>query len=120
VYRDGLKDYLTKWHLRTGNPNDELVAFDVYWLRDQCPRPGETKPYNHERLAIMSYRKANYRPPPGVAPLPPAVKIVSAEGKTPESMEGRDQKGDTRGDARPDGRDDVPPMEKRGSGDVGK
>lgn len=119
VYRDGLRDYLTRWHLRTGDPADELVAFDVYWLRDQCPRPGDDKPYSHEKLPILSYRKPGYRPPPGVRPLPPAMKVVSAEGKTPESIsEGRDlkHKGDPRGEAHDDG----PPMEKRGSGDVGK
>lgn len=121
IYRDGLKDYLTKWHLQTGNPSDELVAFDVYWLRDQCPRPGESKPYAHERLALLTYRKPNYRPAPGLPPLPPAPKVVSAEGKTPESItEHRDQKGDARGDARGDGRDGPPPQEQRGSGDVGK
>src|SRR4029079_14871708 len=53
VYRDGLKEYLLRWHEETGRPEDKLVAFDVYWLRDQCPRPGETKPYNLEKLAIL-------------------------------------------------------------------
>jgi hypothetical protein len=125
VYRDGLRDYLTKWHLATGNPEDELVAFDVYWLRDQCPRPGETQPFSHEKLAILTYRKPGYRPRPGLPALPPSPKIVSAEGKTPESIsEGRDQKGDTKGDARGDSRgnerEETPPTEKRGSGDVGK
>lgn len=118
VYRDGLKDYLMRWHKETGNPNDELVAFDVYWLRDQCPRPGEGKPYNHERLAILSWRKPGYRPPPGQPPIPPPPRIVSAEGKTPESLtEHKDPRGRK---PDPDDDDDTPPMEKRGSGDVGK
>jgi hypothetical protein len=117
VYRDGLKDYLMRWHLQTGNPNDELVAFDVYWLRDQCPRPGDDKPYAHEKLAILTWRKANYRPPPGQPSLPPQPKVVSAEGKTPESItEHRDPKGNARSDSHAD---DAHPMEKRGSGDVG-
>lgn len=37
VFREGLKQYLQRWHLNTKNPNDELVAFDVYWVRAQCP-----------------------------------------------------------------------------------
>lgn len=108
VYRDGLRDYLMKWHLQTGNPKDELVAFDVYWLRDQCPRPGEDKPWGHERLALLTWRKPGYRPPPGQPPLPPPPKVVSAEGKTPESIsENREGKSD----ARPEHRDE-PPSEK--------
>jgi predicted DCC family thiol-disulfide oxidoreductase YuxK len=38
VFRQGLKEYLNRWHIETGRPEDELVAFDVYWVRDQCPR----------------------------------------------------------------------------------
>ncbi|MBK8254566.1 MAG: hypothetical protein IPK82_18100 [Polyangiaceae bacterium] len=109
VYRDGLKDYLLRWHKETGNPNDELVAFDVYWLRDQCPPPGQAKPTNHQRQAILTYRKPGYRPAAGLPPLPPAPKVVSAEGRTPESFTDRD--GDAHGG---------PTSEKRQSGDAGK
>src|SRR5262249_1162645 len=42
TYRQGLKEYLLRWHLETGHPEDELVAFDVYWVRDQCPPPGQS------------------------------------------------------------------------------
>ncbi|MEZ4315795.1 MAG: hypothetical protein R3F14_47870, partial [Polyangiaceae bacterium] len=109
TYRDGLKDYLLRWHELTGNPDDEIVAFDVFWVRDQCPRPGETRPYNAQRQAIMSYRKPAYRPRPGLPRLPPALKTVSADGKLPEAIT-----------ERPDDKSDgAPPEEKRGSGDVG-
>ena len=56
---------------RESRPEDELVAFDVYWLRDQCPLPGQTAPYKHEKVAILTYRKPGYKPPPGKPPLPP-------------------------------------------------
>jgi len=78
VFRHGLKEYLLRWHKETGRPEDELVAFDVYWLRDQCPPPGQSKPYNHERIAILTYRKPGYRPAPGKPPLPPEPKVASA------------------------------------------
>lgn len=78
VFRQGLKEYLQRWHEETGRPEDELVAFDVYWLRDQCPLPGQTKPYKHEKIAILTYRKPGYRPPPGQPPLPPEPKVESA------------------------------------------
>lgn len=78
VFRQGLKEYLQRWHEETGHPEDELVAFDVYWLRDQCPLPGQTAPYKHEKIAILTYRKPGYRPPPGKPPLPPEPKVESA------------------------------------------
>ena len=77
-FRQGLKEYLLRWHEDTGHPEDELVAFDVFWLRDQCPLPGQTQPYKHEKIAILTYRKPGYRPPPGKPPLPPEPKVESA------------------------------------------
>lgn len=115
IYRDGLKEYLLRWHEETGRPEDEIVAFDVYWLRDQCPRPNESTPYNHERLAILTYRKPGYRPRPGLPPLPPSPKIVSAE--TPQAEALREVPTDKGGG---DTRDAPAPPEKRGSGDAGK
>jgi hypothetical protein len=78
VFRTPLKDYLLHWHERTGHPEDELVAFDVYWVRCQCPPPGERKPFNNETLAIVTYRKPGFKPPPDQAPIPPEPKVVSA------------------------------------------
>ena len=78
LFRQGLKEYLLRWHEETGHAEDELVAFDVYWLRDQCPLPGQTKPYKHEKIAILTYRKPGYRSPPGKPPLPPEPKVESA------------------------------------------
>ncbi|MBK9261391.1 MAG: HTTM domain-containing protein [Polyangiaceae bacterium] len=76
--RQGLKEYLLRWHKETGRAEDELVAFDVYWLRDQCPLPGQTRPYKHEKIAILTYRKPGYRPPPGQPALPREPKVESA------------------------------------------
>jgi hypothetical protein len=78
VFRQGLKEYLLRWHVETGRPEDELVAFDVYWVRDQCPPPGQDRPYKNEKIAILTYRKPGYRPPPGQPPLPPEPKVESA------------------------------------------
>lgn len=116
VYREGLKDYLIRWHEEMGRPQDRLVAFDVYWLRDQCPKPGESKPYRHERLAILTYRDPKYKPPPGVPPLPPSPKVVSAE--TPQAEAHREVPTDKGPGG--DSRDVSSPQEKRGSGDAGK
>ncbi|MCK6593436.1 MAG: hypothetical protein L6Q76_38245, partial [Polyangiaceae bacterium] len=78
VFRQGLKEYLLKWHLETGRPEDEIVGFNVFWVRDQCPRPGQKQPYKNETVALLTYRKPGYRPPPGKPPLPPEPKVESA------------------------------------------
>jgi predicted DCC family thiol-disulfide oxidoreductase YuxK len=41
--RQHFKDYLRRWHEFTGRPEDELVAFDVWWVHDKSPPPGKTK-----------------------------------------------------------------------------
>jgi hypothetical protein len=89
VYRQGLSEYLRAFHLRTGRPEDELVAFDVYWVRDQCPKPGMDRPYDNELLALVTWRKPGYRPPPGQPPLPPEPRVVSAETPQPDKNEPR-------------------------------
>ncbi|WP_437926925.1 hypothetical protein WMF37_49170 [Sorangium sp. So ce291] len=76
--RPGLQDYLLRYPERTGRPEDEIVAFDVYWVRDQCPKPGESAPYKNEAIPILSYRKPGDRPRPGLPPLPPLRKEESA------------------------------------------
>lgn len=78
VFRQGLREYLNRWHLETGRPEDELVAFDVYWVRDECPKPGQSVPTKNEKIAILTWRKPGYRPPPGQPPLPPEPKVESA------------------------------------------
>ena len=79
VFRQGLLEYLRGWHKETGRPEDELVAFDVYWIRAMCPPPGQKTAYNNEKIALLTYRKPGYRPPPGQAPLPPEPKVESAD-----------------------------------------
>jgi Vitamin K-dependent gamma-carboxylase len=88
-YRQGLSEYLRAWHLRTGRPADELVAFDVYWVRDQCPKPGMSQPYANETIPLVTWRKPGYRPPPGQPPLPPEPKVQSAETPAPDKAEPR-------------------------------
>jgi predicted DCC family thiol-disulfide oxidoreductase YuxK len=40
AYRQHLKEYLQRWHERTGHPEDRLVAFNVWWVNDKSPPPG--------------------------------------------------------------------------------
>lgn len=86
VYRHGLTEYLQHWHLRTGQQNDELVAYDVYWVRDKCPEIGKDKPYDNRLQAILSWRKPGYRSPRGQPPLPRQPRLESAD--TPQPPKG--------------------------------
>jgi hypothetical protein len=86
VYRHGLSEYLQEWHLRTGDKNDELVSYDVYWVRDKLPEPGMDRPYDNRLQAILTWRKPGYRPPPGQPPLPKQPRLESAD--TPQPPKG--------------------------------
>jgi hypothetical protein len=78
-YREGLRDYLSRYHQRTKNPKDEPIAIDVYWVRDECPPPGQTKPIKGDAVPLLSWRKPNYKPGPGQPKLPARLKPRSAE-----------------------------------------
>ncbi len=84
-YRDGLGDHLRAYHLRTGRPADELVAFDVYWVRCKAPKPGSREPTDNDAVPIYSYRKPDFVPVAGAPTIPPAPILRSAEkwDKTP-------------------------------------
>ena len=55
--RQHLKDYLQNWHLRTGRPQDRLVAFDVWWVSDKSPPPGETHGKPQKPVLLLSSGK---------------------------------------------------------------
>jgi hypothetical protein len=77
--REPLKRFLQRWHELTGKPEDEIVAFDVWWLRDHNPEPGKLEPTEHQKICILSWRKPGYRPPPGEPPVGRTCKVESAE-----------------------------------------
>lgn len=78
-YRDGLRDYILRLPERTGNPNDKVIAIDVYWVKVWCPAPGTTQPTENDAIPILSYRLPKYIPGPGQPALPPPLTIRSAE-----------------------------------------
>jgi predicted DCC family thiol-disulfide oxidoreductase YuxK len=41
--RQHFRDYLKKWHVYENRPEDELVAFDVWWVHDKSPPPGKLR-----------------------------------------------------------------------------
>jgi predicted DCC family thiol-disulfide oxidoreductase YuxK len=57
--RQHLKEYLQNWHQRTGRPQDRLVAFDVWWVNDKSPRPGETHGKPQKPVLLSSFGKVS-------------------------------------------------------------
>jgi predicted DCC family thiol-disulfide oxidoreductase YuxK len=57
--RQHLKEFLQNWHLRTGRPQDRLVAFDVWWVNDKSPGPGETQGKPQKPVLLSSYGKVS-------------------------------------------------------------
>ncbi|HEY4157964.1 MAG TPA: HTTM domain-containing protein, partial [Polyangiaceae bacterium] len=54
VYWPGVRDFIKNHHLITGRPEDELEAFDVWFVSEQIPPPGEPKT-PPTRRKLMSY-----------------------------------------------------------------
>lgn len=54
--RKHLRDWLMKYHQRTGNKNDRLVAWDVWWADDDSPWPEEGRlPYARPPKKLLSH-----------------------------------------------------------------
>ncbi len=66
-YRDAMKDYIFRYHERTGRPEDAIVSGEVYWVHDMNPRWNDTKSYALEKQKLFDFAKPGY----AVPPLPP-------------------------------------------------
>jgi hypothetical protein len=55
--RQHLRQYLLNHHKFTGKPADKLVAFDVWWVQDQSPMPGERHGKPLKPLKLTSHGK---------------------------------------------------------------
>jgi predicted DCC family thiol-disulfide oxidoreductase YuxK len=84
-HRQFLREYLKRWHEFTGNPADELVAFDVWWVEDKSPKPGEkhTKPLPPSKLVSLGVLRDSgakdllaqtKKPTPAPTPAPAAAQ----------------------------------------------
>jgi predicted DCC family thiol-disulfide oxidoreductase YuxK len=51
-YRAFYRDYLVRWHEFTDRPEDSLASFDVWWVQNKSPAPGEERgqPLPPERI----------------------------------------------------------------------
>jgi predicted DCC family thiol-disulfide oxidoreductase YuxK len=55
AYRPFMIDWLKAYHQRTGNPKDRLVAFDVWWVSDKSPPPGQLRGEPQPPAKIVSF-----------------------------------------------------------------
>jgi len=55
--RDAAKMYMHRLPERTGNPNDELVSGDFYWVKDMNPKWGSRSSWKLEKVKLFSFRE---------------------------------------------------------------
>lgn len=55
AYRDPFRDWILRYHDRTGNPKDRIKSFEVYQLIDTSPPPGQTQPFNLRKKMFMRW-----------------------------------------------------------------
>ncbi len=53
--RQFLRGYLMNQHLYSGRPQDQLVAFDVWWIQDKSPKPGQQHGVTLAPEKLVSY-----------------------------------------------------------------
>jgi len=53
--RQFLRSYLINQHLYSHRPQDQLVSFDVWWIGDKSPRPGEKHGVPQPPEKLVSY-----------------------------------------------------------------
>jgi hypothetical protein len=54
-YRDAMVDYMRRLPERTGNPNDQVVSGEVYWIKDMNPKWGTRESYNQQKELLFSF-----------------------------------------------------------------
>jgi vitamin K-dependent gamma-carboxylase-like protein len=53
-YHRDLRAYIEDWHQRTGRPRgDRITQYKVYWVSQDSPPPGQTKPTNYKRRLLF-------------------------------------------------------------------
>jgi predicted DCC family thiol-disulfide oxidoreductase YuxK len=54
-YLTAFREWILRYHERTGVPRDRIVRFNAYNLTDSSPPPGQTQPTKLRRERFMSY-----------------------------------------------------------------
>jgi hypothetical protein len=54
-YFGALTDWILRYPKRTGRDADEIVSFEVYYVEDDSPPPGEREPHNTRTTLIVKY-----------------------------------------------------------------
>ena len=54
-FRDSMTAYMHRLPERTGNPNDELVSGEVFWVHDMNPRWGTRESFQQQNKKLFSF-----------------------------------------------------------------
>lgn len=55
AYWSAFEQWILAYHLRTGNPRDRIVRFEVYAISDTSPPPGQREPFAVRKQAFITY-----------------------------------------------------------------
>ena len=56
-YHQAFKEWMLRYHERTGHPEDRIVSFKAYVVEDDSPPPGERTPTNPRSRQFFEYRE---------------------------------------------------------------
>ena len=56
-YHQAFKEWMLRYHERTGRPEDRIVSFKAYVVEDDSPPPGERTPTNPRSRMFFEYRE---------------------------------------------------------------
>jgi hypothetical protein len=66
-YRPQMEEYLYRYTVRTGRPEDAIVSGDVYWVHDMNPRWNDTRSYGLAKDKLFSFTNPRF-PRPATPP----------------------------------------------------
>jgi hypothetical protein len=55
AYRDALRAWIERYHVRTGNPADRIVAARVVWIHEMNPRIGATQGTDYQERELLEF-----------------------------------------------------------------
>jgi len=56
-YHQAFKEWMLRYHERTGHPEDRIVSFKAYVVEDDSPPPGQRTPTNPRARPFFEYRE---------------------------------------------------------------
>lgn len=92
TFRESMKEYMLRYHERTGRPEDVIVSGTVYCLKDSNPKWNDTKSYGLKKDEMFKFMNPKApqglpAPAPAAAPAPAPAPAPAHEEPAPSQPE---------------------------------